>query len=397
MMSFRSSRMVRKAVDLQKQVARLVHEQRDLLNQDAVNTMALASRELSETMRRAADDSMVEAAMANVIAVAEKSLIPYPHPTFRENIKELFVAAVLVLSISTFFVQLTKIPTGSMQPTLFGVTAADLRHRTDVELPNFLRRVSDYLWSGELYYHIRARHDGSFADLRIDPPQRLFPFVRRQRISFGGQSDQAYQIWLPPDDLQKFIAADPDETFREGGDIIKMKVTSGDHLLVDRFTYNFRRPKRGEIIVFKTRGIEKLDRELGQEQLYIKRLVALGGERVRISDDQRLIINDRKLDASSPGFENIYSFATPPRPNQYFGHANQAVADRWSFYSPLSPLFPDEDKEFVVRPRHYLAMGDNTMNSRDSRDWGDLPQHNVIGKCWFVYWPISPRFGWGYW
>jgi signal peptidase I len=43
----------------------------------------------------------------------------------------------------------------------------------------------------------------------------------------------------------------------------------------------------------------------------------------------------------------------------------------------------------------FFAMGDNTLNSSDSRSWGDVPRENVIGKCWFVYWPFTERFGWG--
>ena len=50
-----------------------------------------------------------------------------------------------------------------------------------------------------------------------------------------------------------------------------------------------------------------------------------------------------------------------------------------------------------VNPGHYLMFGDNTVNSRDSREWGELPQQNVIGHSSFVYWPpLSPRFGWSH-
>jgi signal peptidase I len=38
-------------------------------------------------------------------------------------------------------------------------------------------------------------------------------------------------------------------------------------------------------------------------------------------------------------------------------------------------------------------MGDNTMDSLDSRYWGDIPSSSIIGKSFFVYWPISSRFG----
>ena len=44
----------------------------------------------------------------------------------------------------------------------------------------------------------------------------------------------------------------------------------------------------------------------------------------------------------------------------------------------------------------YMVMGDNTMNSLDSRYWGSFPADAVIGKSFFVYWPITDRFGWGY-
>jgi signal peptidase I len=49
-----------------------------------------------------------------------------------------------------------------------------------------------------------------------------------------------------------------------------------------------------------------------------------------------------------------------------------------------------------VRPDYFFVMGDNTMNSLDSRYWGDFPQSKVLGKAFFIYWPINERFGWGY-
>ena len=175
-----------------------------------------------------------------------------------------------------------------------------------------------------------------------------------------------------------------------------MKSYSGDHLFVDRITYNFRRPQRGEIIVFETNDIEGMPPDQ-RGQFYIKRLVALSEERVRIGDNRHLYINGKQLDSSTPHFENIYSFdpAQPPADSRFSGHVN----GRWAGYG--ARYFPDEQTEYAVPAEHYMVMGDNTVNSSDSRYWGPFPRGNVIGRSFFVYWPIGKqdgrksRFGWG--
>jgi signal peptidase I len=137
-------------------------------------------------------------------------------------------------------------------------------------------------------------------------------------------------------------------------------------------------------------------------QFYIKRMVAMGGEKVRIGDDRHLVIDGRRLDASTPHFEGVYSFnpELAPADSQFSGHLNDTTARKYLPHS-LAPLFPDENTEFTVPPNHYMVMGDNTVNSYDSRGWGPFPRQNVIGRSFFVYWPIGPqdgrpsRFGWG--
>ena len=186
---------------------------------------------------------------------------------------------------------------------------------------------------------------------------------------------------------------------RKGEEFIKLKVVSGDHLFVNRFIYNFRPPRRGEIIVFYSDHIPGLI----EETHYIKRLIARGGEHVRIGNDRHVYINGDRLDASIPGFENVYSFdpKRPPERDRYSGHVNNFIARQYGA-GDLAPLFTDEKSEFVVRANHYLAFGDNTMNSKDGRDWGDFPRELVMGRASFVFWPIGDRdhapsrFGWGY-
>jgi signal peptidase I len=185
--------------------------------------------------------------------------------------------------------------------------------------------------------------------------------------------------------------------YRKGDEVIKLRVNCGDHLFVNRLTYNFRHPKRGEIVVFETAGIEKLP----QDQYYINRLVGLGGETIKIGDDRHLRINGERMDCSSdyPHFSQVYGFDPkgPPRESRYSGHVNGTLAGRMGMDPrQLAPLFLDAESSQTLPPNRLMVMGDNTLNSRDSREWGSFRRDSVIGKSSFVYWPISSRFGFGY-
>jgi signal peptidase I len=134
------------------------------------------------------------------------------------------------------------------------------------------------------------------------------------------------------------------------------------------------------------------------DEFYIKRLVGLPGEHVQIGDDRHLRINGRRLDAATPHFENLYGFdpQLPPRENQWSGHVNSAVADKYNISSLRGmSYFLDQDAFVDVPAGECLPMGDNTCDSLDSRFWGPIPEQYVIGKSFFVYWPLTTRFGWG--
>ena len=83
--------------------------------------------------------------------------------------------------------------------------------------------------------------------------------------------------------------------------------------------------------------------------------------------------------------------------SKYSGHLNNKLAQQYlpPHTSDLAPNFPDETTTFPVPHGNYIVMGDNTMNSLDSRAWGEFPATSIIGKSFFVYWPITARFGWG--
>lgn len=384
------SKTVRQLSEMCRQMWRVLNEQRDLLTPEAISNLEAARLEAERKIQSGAGKEELQAQMKKLEEAARKWFKPYPNPAARENVKEFLVAVVTILGFTTFFLQLTKIPTGSMQPTLYGITHEDLRG-TDFEMPSFWKRMALYWTQGISYKQLVAPEDGQIT--RIGDPQIIIPFVKKQQIIFN---NKPLTIWFPPEDLQKRSELWPGMTFKKGQDIIKLKVVAGDHLLVDRFTYNFRHPKRGEIFVFKTKGIQGLQ----QDVLYIKRLVALPNEEVRIGNDRHLIINGKRLDASTRHFENVYTFDPKLTNNPYLGHVNDFALREMGlenrYPTGLSPLLPDENASHRVGLHHYMAMGDNTLNSYDSRAWGDVPQQNVIGRCWFVYWPFTDRFGWGY-
>ncbi len=375
----------RQAGHMLSHVHKLVSAQRDILSADASLNVEKAMGDLRTALALNGDKSLLLAKMKGLEDAANEWLKPYPSAGLRENVEVLLVAIAVAMAIRTFFLQPFKIPTGSMQPTLWGITAENLIDQPDVPLPNFFAQLFSFWFNGVQYKHIVAKADGKLTPVD-ETPQRFLLFNLRQRFKIG---DQTQTVWFPPDKLWDSVAAG--KVFKKGEDVIRLKTYSGDHLFVDRLTYNFRRPKRGEIIVFETTGIERMQR-VNWGQFYIKRLVALSGEHVRIGDDRHLIIDGRRLDASTPHFEHVYSFDGPPRVDQYSGHLNENIAKlnglRW-----LAPLFPDENQEFIVGPRHYMVMGDNTMNSSDSRTWGDFPRENVIGKSFAVYWPIGAQNG----
>ena len=127
-------------------------------------------------------------------------------------------------------------------------------------------------------------------------------------------------------------------------------------------------------------------------------MVAMSGETVSIGDDNHVVIDGDRLDASTTHFENVYTFASPDVPpvdGEYFGHVNNHRGHQF-LRGDFAPNFRNSSTKYIVPDHSYLAFGDNTLNSADSRTWGPVPDKNVIGQSAFVYWPITSRFGWSH-
>lgn len=162
----------------------------------------------------------------------------------------------------------------------------------------------------------------------------------------------------------------------------------GDHLLVNKFTFGtqgswvdgilpFRTIERGDIIVFR------YPKDLTKH--YVKRVVGLPGDHLRIVDKQ-VFINDEPLDEpykmhiSPPGaYTDPFRDYFPPRPHPGRRYGGTDQDPYW--YED----FMVED-EIIVPQGHYFAMGDNRDNSSDSRYWGFVPRPDIVGKALVIYW-----------
>jgi signal peptidase I len=399
------SKTVRDLCAMRKHVEKILNHQRDILAPKAIGEIEGAIQETKNVVASGAGKAALEKQMEKLEAAANQWLKPYPNAAWRENVEVLLVALAVAMGIRTFFLQPFKIPTGSMQPTLFGVTSVpdfasvrngagfppQIKLRDELKIPTGWERIKQW-FQGASYIHVVAENDGELES--VSQPVRLLIFNIKQTVRFGGKN---YPLWFPPDygnpTLDQRAGLRIGQVFHKGEDVIKLRVNAGDHLFVDRMTYNFRPPDRGEIIVFETKGISEDQREtwrIPADQFYIKRLVGLGGENIQIGDDRHLIIDGKRLDASTPHFEYVYSFdpKLPPMDSRFSGHVNQIISGQ-----PL-PRFQDGSAVYKVEDGHLMVMGDNTMNSLDSRFWGDFPASSVIGRAFSVYWPISDRFGW---
>lgn len=126
-------------------------------------------------------------------------------------------------------------------------------------------------------------------------------------------------------------------------------------LLVEKVSYRFNSPKRGDVIVFHPPGQNSIN--------YIKRIVGLPNERVEILENKIKIYNNKYPDGIFLDESYI--------PNNYL-----TVSDK-------------KDGLYSVGNDQYFVLGDNREHSSDSREWGNLPKTNILGKAWLEIYPFK--------
>ncbi len=152
-----------------------------------------------------------------------------------------------------------------------------------------------------------------------------------------------------------------------------------DRLIIDKVTYRFRLPERGEIVVFYPPARSVIP---DSTKVYIKRLIALPGDRISI-DKGKVYINGVELQESY--IAEPLNYQLPVRdPRDPNACPNCFVP---------TTINPEPIPSFTVPPNNYWVMGDNRNNSLDSHAWGFLPAENLVGRAVFRYWPLDSRFG----
>ncbi len=397
------TRSYRSATDEYRRTRTQLRRQRDRISPEAAATIAASLEQLRRVLLAAAPPARVRDAGQQLHTTAYACLEDPRRHRFRDAAEMTFSAVVVVLALRIFFLTPMVVPTGSMQPTLYGVTIENLLDQPEARIPTgWQRHVDRWVW-GRSYYHLRAVAPGRLRAVEPPRPARngwgALLRLREQRFQVG---EAWYTVpvprlelpaieGLPPELLLLYHAGvNPDREYRTGNDLIKLALTAGDHVLIDRFTLNFRRPRRGEVIVFRALDIPRLR----ENAFYLKRLVAFAGETVQIGDDRHVRINGRRLDEQTPHFEAIYSFRGPPRDGVYSGHIHDGHGRQLRLKpGSLAPEFPSASAVHTVADGCVFVLGDNTVSSYDSRRFGGLPERAIVGRVLTAYWPMSERVG----
>jgi len=136
------------------------------------------------------------------------------------------------------------------------------------------------------------------------------------------------------------------QPFKVDGKSMEPNFSTGDYLVVDEVTYYFREPVRGEVVV--------LHNPTNESEFFIKRVIGLPEEQILVSDNKVFVNGERIDEAYLP--TGISMADTPP---------------------------------FQLGEEEFFVMGDNREVSFDSRSWGPLGLHQIVGVVRIRFWPLG--------
>lgn len=125
---------------------------------------------------------------------------------------------------------------------------------------------------------------------------------------------------------------------------------TGSYLIIDQLTYKIKEPQRGDIVVFKYPN--------DPSRFFIKRIIGLPKETVEIINGHTIIKNGNNL---------------------------EGIEIKENYVKNLS----NDNTKYMLSDNEYFVMGDNRINSSDSRIWGALPKNLIVGKVFVRLFPLN--------
>lgn len=420
---FKANRDIQKAKQLLLATKKVIDYRKDTLQEKDLDQLYTLHRLLSSALKTVPTVDLT--LISNLIEQLHACLTKhggtlYPITFWSENAETFMVAAILALSVRAFFFQHYKIPTNSMYPTYAGM----LPKVYSLESPKltFEQKAIDFLISGATTYEVVSPITGvlsipfftetdMYSNLGRVHFEKvvgrkwfgLLPEIRRAyTLLIEDQPVTIHVPWdfcldevicqtffplaqsldavhcanihqLKYDTVKKRLLLTTNRTLQAGTTLLNFQILTGDSLFVDRFTYNFRKPKVGEAFVFHTGKIAALSPGgTIQDEYYIKRIAGQGGDTLQIKNN--ILLRN----------------GTPITGALAFDKNNQHI-DLYTGYKAQGTL----QKAAIDRVplHHYYAMGDNSAHSADSRFWGYVPEAEVVGKPWLIFYPFKGRFG----
>ncbi len=403
------------------------HYRRDELTSVQLQDLRAKSADLRLRLRQRADASRLKLGIEGLEGVLRQiGGTFYPKSAIVENVEFFLVAAIIVLGIRTFFLQPFKIPTNSMWPTYYGMTAENLppgapapgalgrafrfvafgaQRRVAIApndgevslkffasgyaaftyrparkwlvIPTEVREYTFYVDGAEVPVQVPA----DFADFDRVVQETLLGgtsagrFIEQARLR-GAVSRSEIELREGAGDVRAVYLVKLGRTVRAGDPIVRFDVMTGDQLFVDRLSYHFVRPKVGDGFVFRTRNIAYI----GADQYYVKRLVGLPGDNLEIRPP--VLYRNGKPITGAGAFK-----LNADRIGQYQGYTSGLRGGEFN----LGWLAPGDTLK--VADHSFFALGDNSGNSRDGRYWGFVPEKDVVGRPLFIYYPFTRRWG----
>ena len=150
-MGFFSPAYLKEAVHLEQGAAKILHLHRDLLPAKIGTSLGTTLRDFKEAIKRK-DREAIRVISDRVEKEFSLAIPARPHAAWAENIEAIVVACALAIGFQAFFLKPFKIPTGSMQPTLYGM----IGHPSDEPLPGVVERAVDFIKLGRTHLDIKA-------------------------------------------------------------------------------------------------------------------------------------------------------------------------------------------------------------------------------------------------